>query len=112
MGSAWLRGAGAKLQADARRIVGSFVHSFTPIVLRMSSALLSPEVLAKLESLDFVSRRMFQGRLRGERRSTRKGRSVEFADYRNYVQGDDLRFVDWNILARLDRLFVKLFLEE
>jgi uncharacterized protein (DUF58 family) len=42
----------------------------------------------------------------------RKGRSVEFADYRNYAQGDDLRFVDWNLYARLDRLFVKLFQEE
>ncbi|MGC3966132.1 MAG: DUF58 domain-containing protein [Pirellulales bacterium] len=78
----------------------------------MPDALLSPDVLAKLEQLDFVSRKMLQGHVRGERRSTRKGRSVEFADYRSYVQGDDLRFVDWNIAARLDRLFVKLFLEE
>jgi uncharacterized protein (DUF58 family) len=78
----------------------------------MPDALLSPDLLAKLEQLDFVSRRMLQGHVRGERRSTRKGRSVEFADYRSYVQGDDLRFVDWNIAARLDRLFVKLFLEE
>jgi uncharacterized protein (DUF58 family) len=50
--------------------------------------------------------------MRGERRSKRKGESVEFADYRNYVVGDDLRFLDWNILARLDKLFLKLFLEE
>ena len=78
----------------------------------MPDALLSPDVLAKLEALDFVSRKIFRGHVRGERRSTRKGRSVEFADYRNYVQGDDLRFVDWNIVARLDKLFVKLFLEE
>lgn len=78
----------------------------------MPEPLLSPDLLAKLETLDFVSRKIFQGHVRGERRSTRKGRSVEFADYRSYVQGDDLRFVDWNIAARLDRLFVKLFLEE
>lgn len=74
--------------------------------------LLSPEMLAKLETLDLLSRKVFQGRMKGERRSTRKGRSVEFADFRNYAQGDDLRFVDWNIFARLEKLFVKLFLEE
>ncbi|NLG42048.1 MAG: DUF58 domain-containing protein, partial [Phycisphaerae bacterium] len=47
-----------------------------------------------------------------ERRSKRKGESVEFADYRNYVIGDDLRFLDWNIYARLERLLLKLFMEE
>lgn len=77
-----------------------------------SSSLLNPTTLARLESLDLASRKIFLGRFKGERRSTRKGRSVEFADYRNYAQGDDLRFVDWNLYARLDRLFVKLFLEE
>lgn len=74
--------------------------------------LLTPKLLARLEALDLVSRKIFLGRFKGERRSLRKGRSVEFADYRNYAQGDDLRFVDWNLYARLDRLFVKLFLEE
>src|SRR4029078_1217201 len=48
----------------------------------------------------------------GEPRSKRRGQSVEFADYRNYVVGDDLRFIDWNLYARLDRLLLKLFLEE
>lgn len=74
--------------------------------------ILTPRTLAKLEAYDLLSRKVFQGRFKGERRSTRKGRSVEFADFRNYSQGDDLRFVDWNGFARLDRLFVKLFLEE
>lgn len=78
----------------------------------MPESLLSPQLLTRLEALDLVSRKIFLGRFKGERRSTRKGRSVEFADYRNYAQGDDLRFVDWNLYARLDRLFVKLFLEE
>ena len=50
--------------------------------------------------------------MKGERRSTRKGQSVEFADFRNYVPGDDLRFIDWNTYARLDRLFLKMFFEE
>ncbi len=50
--------------------------------------------------------------MKGERRSPRKGQSVEFADFRNYVPGDDLRFVDWNTYARLEKLFLKMFLEE
>ena len=57
-------------------------------------------------------RKLLAGKMKGERRSKRRGQSVEFADYRNYVVGDDLRFIDWNIYARLDRLFLKLFLEE
>jgi len=74
--------------------------------------LLSPELLARLEKLELVSRKIFRGRMKGERRSPRRGQSVEFADFRNYVPGDDLRFVDWNTYARLERLFLKLFLEE
>lgn len=68
--------------------------------------------MARLDRLDFVSRKMLAGKLKGERRSKRRGQSVEFADYRNYTTGDDLRFIDWNIYARLDKLFLKLFLEE
>lgn len=77
-----------------------------------SSSLLPAELLARLERLELVSRKVFRGRLKGERKSRRKGQSVEFADFRAYVPGDDLRFVDWNLYARLDRLFLKLFLEE
>ena len=77
-----------------------------------TSALLSPELLAKLEKFELVSRKIFRGRMKGERRSPRKGQSVEFADFRAYVPGDDLRFVDWNTYARLEKLFLKMFLEE
>jgi uncharacterized protein (DUF58 family) len=77
-----------------------------------NSTLLSPQLLARLERLELVSRKIFRGRMKGERRSKRKGQSVEFADFRNYVPGDDLRFIDWNLYARLDKLFLKLFLEE
>jgi uncharacterized protein (DUF58 family) len=77
-----------------------------------SLALLSPEMMAKLERLELVTRKVFRGRMKGERRSQRKGESVEFADYRSYVAGDDLRFIDWNLYARLDRLYLKLFQEE
>jgi len=74
--------------------------------------LLDAEFMNRLERLDVVSRRIFAGRMKGERRSKRKGQSVEFADYRNYVVGDDLRFLDWNIYGRLERLFIRLFFEE
>src|SRR5262245_57782274 len=77
-----------------------------------SPPLLEPEFLHRLEQLELVSRKIFLGRMKGERRSKRKGQSVEFADYRNYVVGDDLRFLDWNLYARLDRLFLRLFMEE
>lgn len=76
------------------------------------SELLDPEFMNRLERLDIVSRKIFAGRMKGERRSKRKGQSVEFADYRNYVVGDDLRFLDWNIYGRLEKLFIKLFFEE
>lgn len=74
--------------------------------------LLDPDFLKRLEQLQLTSRRILQGRMKGERRSKRKGVSIDFADYRDYVRGDDLRFIDWNIYSRLDRLFLKLFLEE
>jgi uncharacterized protein (DUF58 family) len=74
--------------------------------------LLPPDLLAQLERLELVTRKVFRGRMKGERRSKRKGQSVEFADFRSYVPGDDLRTIDWNLYARLDKLIVKLFLEE
>ncbi|MDA8744088.1 DUF58 domain-containing protein [Rubripirellula amarantea] len=77
-----------------------------------SHSLLSPDLLGRLERLELVSRKVFRGRMKGERRSKRKGESVEFADFRQYVPGDDLRMIDWNLYARLDQLFLKLYLEE
>src|SRR3954471_12126956 len=77
-----------------------------------SSLLLDPQFMARLDQLELVSRNLLAGKMRGERRSKRRGQSVEFADYRNCVIGDDLRFIDWNIYARLDKIFLKLFLEE
>jgi len=74
--------------------------------------LLDPDFMSRLDSLDVLSRKILQGKLQGERRSKRRGQSVEFADHRPYVAGDDLRFVDWNIYGRLEQLFLKLFLEE
>lgn len=74
--------------------------------------LLPPALCDQLDRLDLKSRRVLRGRLPGERRSRRRGRSVEFDDHRPYRPGDDLRHIDWNAYARLDRLFIKLFLEE
>lgn len=74
--------------------------------------LLAPALLARLDALEILTHRVFRSRQKGERRSRRKGSSVEFADYRDYTRGDDTRFIDWNIFARLERLFIKLFLEE
>ncbi len=74
--------------------------------------LLGPELLARLDRLDVLSRKVFAGKLPGERRSRKRGASVEFDDFRNYVSGDDLRHIDWNVYARLDRFFIKLFREE
>ncbi len=68
--------------------------------------------MSRLDRLDLASRRIFAGKLVGERRSKKRGQSVEFDDYRTYTPGDDLRFIDWNVYARFDRLFIKLFLEE
>ena len=68
--------------------------------------------LAKLERLHLLSRRTFPGQSRADRRSRKQGSSLEFADYRNYSPGDDLRGIDWNIYGRLDKLFLKLFEEE
>ncbi len=79
---------------------------------RTRDELISPELSSRLDRLDVRSRKVFQGALPGERRSKRRGRSVEFDDYRTYVPGDDLRHIDWNVYARLDRLFIKLFREE
>jgi uncharacterized protein (DUF58 family) len=68
--------------------------------------------LRKLEYLAVVARRAFGGGLRAERRSRKVGAGIEFADHRDYAAGDDLRYVDWAIYARLERLLLRLFEEE
>ncbi|MBK8023577.1 MAG: DUF58 domain-containing protein [Chloroflexi bacterium] len=66
----------------------------------------------KLEQLTLMASRVRSGAIKGERRSTKRGTSIEFADYRDYAPGDDLRRVDWNVYARLDRPLTKLFEDE
>src|SRR5437867_4511965 len=76
------------------------------------SALLTPELLRRLEQFQLLAARRAKSSAKGERRSKARGQSVEFADYRNYVHGDDFRYLDWNLYGRLDRLFLKLYEEE
>ena len=73
------------------------------------SALLTPELLRRLEQFQLLAARRAKSSARGERRSKARGQSVEFADYRNYSHGDDFRYLDWNLYGRLDKLFVKLY---
>ena len=68
--------------------------------------------LRQLERLQLVMKRPVRGGLKGGRRSVKRGQSVEFADFRDYSLGDDLRLLDWNVLARLEKLFIKLYVEE
>jgi uncharacterized protein (DUF58 family) len=68
--------------------------------------------LRQLERLLLIMRSPVRGGLKGGRRSVKRGQSVEFADYREYTLGDDLRQLDWNVLARLEKLFIKLYVEE
>lgn len=68
--------------------------------------------LRQLERLGVLMKQPVRGGLKGGRRSVKRGQSVEFADYRDYALGDDLRQLDWNVYARLEKLFVKLFIEE
>jgi len=68
--------------------------------------------LKKLEYLYIVSRKVFAGRVRAERRSRKVGSGIEFADHRDYAPGDDVRYLDWNLYGRLDKLLLRMFEEE
>ncbi|MGI9302887.1 MAG: DUF58 domain-containing protein [Gammaproteobacteria bacterium] len=74
-----------------------------------AEALFDPEFLRKLERLELLARKIFRGLVRGEHSTRHRGRGLEFSDYRRYQSGDDLRYIDWNIFSRLDRLFLKLY---
>ena len=78
----------------------------------MPEPLLSTELLRRLEQFQLLAARRAKSSAKGERRSRARGQSVEFADYRNYVHGDDFRYLDWNLYGRLERLFLKLYEEE
>jgi uncharacterized protein (DUF58 family) len=77
-----------------------------------TSQLLEPSLLRRLDALALIVRRAVKGEMGGERRSLRRGRSAEFADFRSYTPGDDYRLIDWNAYARLDRFMLRLFVAE
>jgi uncharacterized protein (DUF58 family) len=76
------------------------------------SALFDERFLKTLEHLHMVSRKVFAGNLRAERRTRKVGSGIEFADHRTYARGDDFRYIDWNLYGRLDKLLLRLFEEE
>ncbi len=78
----------------------------------MTEPLFDSVFLRKLDRLSLLTRRAMTGEMQGERRSPRRGASVEFADFRPYTTGDDFRQIDWNLYARMDRMFLKLFVAE
>ena len=78
----------------------------------MDHRLFDESFLQNLERLTILSRRTLAGQLQGERRSPKRGQSVEFSDFRPYAVGDDFRRIDWNAYARLEKFFIKLFIEE
>jgi uncharacterized protein (DUF58 family) len=78
----------------------------------MPAPLLTLELIRRLEQFELLAARRAKSSAKGERRSRARGQSVEFADYREYVPGDDLRYLDWNLYGRLERLFLKLYEEE
>src|SRR5688500_20169731 len=75
-------------------------------------ALFDSEFLKKLEYLSLISRRVFRGSLLAQRRTLQLGGGIEFADHREYTAGDDFRYLDWNVYARLGDLLLKRFQEE
>lgn len=74
--------------------------------------LFDSQFLSQLERLAILSRQSLAGQMQGERRSPKRGQSVEFSDFRPYALGDDFRRIDWNAYARLEKFFIKLFVEE
>lgn len=83
-----------------------------PVVSAKDEELFDDDFQRKLEYLALVSRRVFAGRMRAERRTKKSGSGIEFADHREYQPGDDFRYLDWNVYQKMDRLLVRLFEEE
>jgi uncharacterized protein (DUF58 family) len=81
-------------------------------VAKEDDDLFDDEFQRKLEYLALVSRRVFAGRLRAERRTKKSGSGVEFADHRDYQPGDDFRTLDWSVYQRFEKLLVRLYEEE
>src|ERR1041385_8888114 len=81
----------------------------TPVVEQRPNRFIDPKVLMKIQNLELVARAVFEGFVSGLHRSPYLGFSVDFAEYRDYQPGDDLRRIDWNVYSRMDKLVLKLF---
>ena len=79
---------------------------------KSTQVLFDETFLRKLEYLHIVSRKVFSGKLRAERRGRKIGSGIEFADHRDYAPGDDFRYIDWNVYGRMSKLLLRLFEEE
>jgi uncharacterized protein (DUF58 family) len=99
------------IEEKSKNVTMSNQSSSLP-AFQSSTPLFDEPFLRKLERLAILSRQPVAGQLQGERRSPKRGQSVEFADFRPYAPGDDFRRIDWNAYARLERFFLKLFIEE
>jgi uncharacterized protein (DUF58 family) len=97
-------GASGRMLAAAKSRRGSRVED--------RSELFDEKFLKTVEHLHMVSRKVFAGALRAERRTRKVGSGIEFADHRTYTRGDDFRYIDWNLYGRLDKLLLRLFEEE
>src|SRR4028119_579983 len=73
---------------------------------------LDPRVLARVHSLELPARLVIEGLMTGMHRSPYQGISVEFAQHRQYVAGDDIRHVDWKVFGKTDKIYLKQYLEE
>jgi uncharacterized protein (DUF58 family) len=99
-------------------VLDVFKKAAAPVSMRLArpkpekADLFDDEFQKKLETLAIVSRRVFAGRMRAERRTKKRGSGIEFADHRDYAPGDDFRSVDWNVFQRFGRLLVRLYEEE
>jgi uncharacterized protein (DUF58 family) len=83
-----------------------------PSAKKSDDDLFDDEFQRKLDYLALVSKRVFSGRMRAERKTKKSGSGIEFADHRDYQPGDDFRYLDWSVYQRFDRLLVRLFEEE
>ena len=81
----------------------------TPVVDTPRNRFIDPKVLVKIQNLALIARTVVEGFVQGLHRSPYLGFSVDFAEYRQYNPGDDLRRIDWNVFSRMDKLFIKLF---
>ena len=81
-------------------------------IVKKDDDVFDDEFQRKLDYLTIVSRRLFSGRMRAERRTKKSGSGIEFVDHREYHEGDDLRYLDWNLYQRFGKLLIRLYEEE